>query len=106
MKWNCYINRKVFNDGPGIGNKVYVGVETTKEVLDLPNTTKADTRFATLEATKKFGCKEDDVLCLPTCTYDCTETTHSYECDEKCSPTAPVFTESWYPYNSYPKDKS
>ncbi len=92
MKWNCYINRRVMKDGPGIGNKEYVGVETTKEVIDLPNTTRADMRFACLEAAKKFQVKDDDVLCLPTCTYDCTETTHSYDCQEKCKPTAPILT--------------
>jgi copper oxidase (laccase) domain-containing protein len=89
MKWNCYINR---DKGDSI--------ETTKEVLDLPNTSKCDNRFACLEASKKFGVKEDDILCLPTCTYDCTETSHSYECDEKCKQTDPVITSKSYPYPS------
>jgi hypothetical protein len=80
-------------DGPGIGNKEYVGVETTKEVLDLPNTTKADMRFACMEAAKKFRVNDDAVLCIPTCTHDCTETTHSHDCQERCEPTAPILTD-------------
>jgi hypothetical protein len=81
MKWNVYINR---DKGDAI--------ETTKEVLDLPNTSKADSRFACLEASKKFGVHEDNILCLPNCDYNCTKTTHSWECEEKCKPTETVIT--------------
>lgn len=89
MKWNCYINRKVH----GIGNKICVGIETYKEVMDLKNTTKADMGYVCIKAAQKFNAKQDDVLSIPACTYDCDEVSHSKECDRRCAPSPPLFTQ-------------
>src|SRR5678816_2310129 len=57
MRWNAYINRRLKNGD----------IETSKEVFELPNTTRADGRFATLHASKTYNMNEDAILCIPGC---------------------------------------
>ena len=53
MKWNAYIyNPKTQT--------------TSKHTFELPNSSKGDNRWATMEAAKKFRANEDRILCIPT----------------------------------------
>jgi hypothetical protein len=84
MRWNAYINRRLKNGD----------IETSKEVFELPNTTRADGRFATLHASKTYNMNEDAILCIPGCTIACSGENHTPECDEKYHPSAPIITKA------------